>query len=126
MPTVYYPDLRAGVPVVAGANGPVTFSTPRTYRGAVGVHITDISRDDGRVWAQTMTRFALVDGNGNVMLQKSIAKNWGADPGWVWLSGGLGGAHNLYWRIGIEFQATAGGDFLLGWSTIRFDARYQY
>lgn len=125
--TQYYNDLEADVYVVnTMSGGPITFDTHRTFRGAVDVHIKDITRFDDADWVQTSTLFQLVDDSGSVYASGNIIKNWGQDPGWVRISGGLGQPFSLRWRIGINYQAASGANFLLGWSTIKFDARDVY
>lgn len=125
--TNYYNDLEADVPVSSSASGgPITFDTHRTYRGAVEVNVYDVTRFDGRDWAQTQMLFQLVDDSGGVYASGTITKNWGQNPGWVRISGGLGQPFSLKWRIGINYQATDTADFLLGTSRIKFDVRDIY
>lgn len=123
----YYNDLEADVPVVGNWDGgPITFDRQRSYIGAVGVHVYDISRSDGLPWTYTTTSFQLLDGNGTTMLSKNITKWWGQDPGWIWLNGGLGSWYDLRWRIGILDQRDSSNALIYGWSTIKFDVKYQY
>ena len=42
------------------------------------------------------------------------------------LNGGLGSWYDLRWRIGILDQRDSSNALIYGWSTIKFDVKYQY